>query len=178
MAKKAKLRDLSGADGYAAEASDLLDQLDAVLAKLDLVTLSDDERQHSNGRFRSGESAAITSVFDTVDGSPGLFVSLADKDGGVDPKKVETAPARAALARRDLVAPLADRVALLSRDLSDDVLASGSKVKDVSVPAYAILKSNAPVNATLRKSGSAAISFYGHAAKAGSLTKKKKKKGP
>ena len=130
------------------------------LATVDLAKLTADERLHSGGRLRDGEDEALSTVLDTIDAHGPTFQSLADRDGGVDPSALETGPARAALARRALFAPLASELEALLTAVNDDVLASADLVKQLTVPAYAIAKANAPVNAKLRKSVSGALDFY------------------
>jgi len=94
----------------------------------------------------------LTVVLDTVDAHPEQFASLAPQDHGTDDRVVETGPARAALLRRSLLAALTGDLAALSLRVSDDVLASGELARDVTTPAYAIIRANAPINAALRKS--------------------------
>ncbi|APR82198.1 Hypothetical protein A7982_07547 [Minicystis rosea] len=135
------------------------------LEKHDLESLTPDGRLHSSGKLREGEDEAMVSILDAVDAQPGVFAALAPHDHGQDAKVVETAPARTALARRALLAPLAkDLDALLTR-VSDDMISSGEKAKDVTVPAYAIIKANADIAPALRKTAAPAIGFYAKAAK-------------
>jgi hypothetical protein len=133
---------------------------EAALEEFDLAALTSDERAHSSGKLREGESDMLTIVLDTVDAHPQQFASLAPHDHGTDDRVVETGPARAALARRNLLAPLAMDLAALSLRVSDDVLAAGALARDVTTPAYAIIRANAPLNAALRKSAARPLSFY------------------
>ncbi len=73
---------------------------------------------------------------------------------------IETAPARASLARSQQLAPLAMVLESLVTRVSDDMLASAATSKDMTVPAYAIGKANAASNPKVRKTLSAAIDFY------------------
>jgi hypothetical protein len=82
-----------------------------------LTTLTTEERTHTAGRFRDGESAALSGVLDAVRLRPALFASLADQDEGHEPDRFETELIAERLARRDLLArvdvlldPLADRL--------------------------------------------------------------------
>jgi hypothetical protein len=137
-----------------------------------LESLTPDDRQHSTGKLRDGEDEAMVAVLDTVDKQPGLFAALAPHDHGKDDKKVETAPARAALARRALLAPLAKELDDLLTRVSDDMIASAETAKDVTVPAYAIIKANADISPELRKAAAPAIGFYTQAAKKKGRSKK------
>lgn len=132
----------------------------AALAAVDLAKLTAEERRFSSGRLREGEPAALENLLDAIDAHPSAFESLADRDGGEDPNVLETAPTRAALARRALLEPLAEELEELSNAVSDDLLASAATVKALTIPAYAIAKANASVNAKLRKSVSSALDFY------------------
>ncbi len=137
----------------------------AALAKVDLAKLTSEERKVSSGRLREGEAAVLHVVLDTVDEHPAMFVSLADRDGGTDPEALETGPSREALNRRDLLAPLSDELEALLSAISDDILVSAAAAKALTVPAYAIIRANAPVNAKLRRSASSALDFYAKAAR-------------
>lgn len=143
------------------------------LVEHDLASLTPDDRAHSSGKLREGEDVAMTAILDTVDKHTGLFASLAPHDHGDDDKMVETGPARTALARRALLAPLAKELDGLLTRVSDDMLASGEKAKDVTVPAYAIIKANADISSELRKSAAPAIGFY-----AGQARRARSKKAP
>lgn len=148
------------AEEAAAEVLALLAQAEKKLEELDLAQLTADERTGSSGKLRDGEGAILSILLDTIDSSPQTFAALADKDHGVDNSVVETAPTRQAIARREALAPVAATLARLSRRLDDDLLAQGEKIREVTSPAYAILKANAPVDAGLRKRASRVFDYY------------------
>lgn len=125
-----------------------------------LTSLTDDERQHTAGRLRQGEDKAMHAILDCMDAMPSLFASLADKDHGKDPNKVETLPAREALARAQSLIPIVEAADRIARMLADDLLAAVAKARDVTVPAYAIAKANASANAKLRGKIAPAMDFY------------------
>lgn len=157
-----------GGKGLERKVQKALLAIEAVIADLegeDLEALTPDERQHSSGKLRDGEEEVMVSILDTIDAHPGLFASLAAHDHGKDDKVVETEPARSALARRALLAPLAKELGGLLTRVSDDMMANGEKAKDVTVPAYGIIKANAPMLPSLRKSAAPAIAFYQQTAK-------------
>ncbi len=133
---------------------------EAALEAHDLAAYTSEERAHSAGKLRDGEDKALEGILDTVDAHPEHFVSLAPHDHGADDGKVETGPARTALARRSLLAPLAGELAAFAQRVSDDVLSSGALARDVTTPAYAIIKANAPINPALRKSAAFSLNFY------------------
>ena len=137
-----------------------LAKMEAKLDAFELAALTADERLHSSGRLRDGEPALLGTVLDTVDAHPGRFQAIAASDHGVDDTVVETAPARTALARRALLAPLAAKLEALWTRVADDVLASGHLVREVTTPAYAIIRANAAVDRELRKAASTALDFY------------------
>ena len=140
-----------------------------------LVENSDDERKFSNGRFRDGESAAITGILDAADAFPSLFVALAEKDNGSDDTVFESQPTRDNLARRDHLARLAGALDPLTRGVSDTLLALGSSVREVATPAYAIARVAASVHPKLRAKLSKPTKYYGAAAEKAKQTKKTKK---
>ena len=148
-----------------AKAEAALLALEAELEKHGVASLTAAERLHSNGRLRDGETVAMVNILDTVDAFPDRFGAIAAHDHGVDDEKVETGPSRQALARYDAFAPLRAVAARLAAKLDDDALASGGLVRDVTTPAYAIIKANAAIDPALRKKASAAIDFYSKASR-------------
>lgn len=168
MAKAKHLVKADSGQSLAKVAAAALSQIAAVrnaLDKVDMASLTADERAHSNGKLRDGEDVAVTAILDTVDAHPAHFQALAAHDHGVDDAVLETGPARDALARRNVFAPLAAELTALAARVSDDVLASGALAKDVSGPAYAIIKANAKLDKKLRASASKALDFYAKVAK-------------
>jgi hypothetical protein len=133
---------------------------EAALEAYDLAAYTSEERAHSAGKLRDGEDLALEGILDTVDAHPEHFASLAPHDHGTDNRKVETGPARAALTRRGLLVPLAAELVAFTQRVSDDVMSSGALARDVTTPAYAIIKANAPINPALRKSASSSLNFY------------------
>jgi hypothetical protein len=149
----------------------------AELDKHELASMTSDDRQHSAGKLRDGEEAAMIAVLDTVDAHPGQFASLAPHDHGKDDAVVETGPSRTALARRALLAPLATELDAFLTRVGDDMLVSAALAKDVTVPAYGIIRANAPLNAALRTSAAAAIDFHAGPARKRAAKAKKPPKG-
>ena len=143
-----------------AQALAMIGKLEGQLDTLGLASLTKDERLHSTGKLRDGEEPVLEVILKTIDTHSTLFTSIADKDGGQDPTKVETAPSREALARRAALVPLFDALERLAKRVGDDILASGEHVKDVTIPAYAIIRANAPLNDELRRSAADALNFY------------------
>lgn len=161
MAAKKKTGELGGVDAAVKKARAAVSEAKAALTTVGLARLTSEERKVSAGRLRDGEPAVLTTILDTVDAHPALFVSLADRDGGKDPDALETGPARSALARFEALAALESELEELLTSVSDDRLASAAFVRSVTVPAYGIAKANAPVSPKLRKSIAGALDFYG-----------------
>jgi hypothetical protein len=160
---------------FATQAQKLLasaQALAASFAALGLPTLTSDEVLHSNGKLRAGEVAAMTAIFDAMDAFPGVFAALAAKDGGIDPTKVETDPARTDLAQVQALAPLSAALKALDAEVSNAILALAGQAKTVSVPAYAIGKASAASDPQVRKALAAAITFYGRTAQKKAASKK------
>lgn len=124
-----------------------------------LAALTGDDRLHTNGKLRDGEADALTAVLDTMEAHPDVFASLATKSRGTG-KALGSATARAALARRDVLKPLAELLAAIERRVADDILEQGSLAKAVTMPGYAIIQANAPHSEALRTSAGPAIDFY------------------
>lgn len=138
-----------------------------IVDEQDFARLTADERKTINGRMRTEEDSALVAVFDTVDAFPGHFMALADKDGGKDPKKVETEPSRSALTRRMLLAPLSTLIEEIGLRVSDELLVTTADAKDFAQAAYAIAKANAPSDEKLRKAIAPALDFYARQARRG-----------
>ena len=158
------------------EAIALIQQAEALLAGL--IELSDDERRHTAGRLRDGESAAITAVLDAADANPGAFAALAEQDHGTDATRFETQPTRDDLARREHLARLVSALGPLTTRSSDTLLAVGTRIREVSTPAYAIARIAATVNPKLRSKLAPATSFYSAPARKAQKTKKGKQPQP
>jgi hypothetical protein len=160
-ASKAKIT--SSPDSEAAVVREVLDriqQIEALLENLELARLTAEERVSSNGRLRDGEEEALETLLDAMDAFPGPFAVLADKDRGDDAAALETSPTRQALARRQALAPVAASLARITRRVEDDLLVQGERIREVTAPAYAILKANAVVEPKLRKQAAKVFDFY------------------
>jgi hypothetical protein len=167
MAKAGKKKAIQGKDSLlkalalaVAKAREGVGAAEAALEAFELAAYTSEERAHSAGKLRDGEDLALEGILDTVDAHPEHFISLAPHDHGTDNRKVETEPARNALARRALLVPLQVELVALMQRVSDDVMSSGAFARDVTTPAYAIIKANAPINPALRKSAAGSLNFY------------------
>lgn len=134
--------------------------------------LSKDERQSSGGKFRTGEAEILGQLLDVVDARPALFSALAPHDGGEDPAVVETAAARDALARKVAADEAVAAAELYLRALRDYALTAGEEVRELTTPAYAIIRANAAVNASLRDEAAGPIAYYRDNARARSAKPK------
>lgn len=157
--KKSPVSPPSSAD-VARKVDHWLTQIEQALDTLDLARLTAAERVTVGGRLRDGEEGALTDLLDTIDASPQTFVSIASIDHGTDDARVETEPTRQAIERRVALSPLADRLEQLARRVHDDVLVQGERIRDVTTPAYAILKVNAAVDPKLRKRAARVFDYY------------------
>lgn len=140
-----------------------------------LVELTLEERKFSSGRLRSGEPEAITSLLDAADQMPEHFIALAAKDYGSDDAVFESAPTRADLARRAHLSRLSGVLTRLSQGVSDTVLVLGEHVREVSVPAYAIARTAAPLDSRLRTSIAPAVKHFGAASAKARVARRNKK---
>jgi hypothetical protein len=167
----------SSAAGVDARVAKLVTSAQGLIAQfsaLGLPTLTAEEREHASGRLRVGEDVALEAILDTMDAFPGVFQSLAAKDGGTDDSAVETGPARGALAQGQALQPLAAIAQQIAQLAGDAVLGSFSQVKDLTVPAYAIGKASASHDASVRKALAPALDFYGATARKRAIDKKVK----
>ncbi len=151
-------------DRFAAQVAALRAQVQALskqVEMLGLTALTDEDRLHSNGRLREGEADAMASILGTIDVHPAIFEALAARDHGSDDAVVETGPAREALARSVALAPLVRELSTLLTRVSDGVLASASLAKEVTGPAYAIIRANESMMPKIRQSAAVALNFHG-----------------
>ncbi|MEO7331215.1 MAG: hypothetical protein ABI193_21750, partial [Minicystis sp.] len=152
----------------------LIEQIEAELGPLHEVT--DEERKHTTGRFRDGESSAITAVLDAADAFPSFFAALAARDHGKDDAIFESQPTRDDLARRDHLARLFGALDPVTQGVSDTVLGLGERVREVSAPTYAIARLAATMSPKLRAKLAPATKFYGAPAAKAQATRKSRKK--
>jgi hypothetical protein len=138
-------------------------QMQQQVRGMGLTSLTPGERTHTMGKLRDGEVEAMGNVLDVVDDNPALFSALAGKDGGTNPDVVETAPARAMLARSQDMSPVVSALQGLLTLVSDDVIASANSAKELTVPAYAIARASASADAKLKAELAPALTFYGAA---------------
>ncbi len=115
-----------------------------------VVTYAKDDRKNTSGRIAADELEQLVNILDVVDADPAVFSSLAAKDHGKDPNKVETEPARHAIEILEALVPLVGELEAASRQAGDLALRLGELVRSVTTPAYAIANANAPINEGLR----------------------------
>ena len=165
-------RELRASRWLAIDLSPAAAEIDALLPGL--VTMTDDDRRHSDGKLRDGEADALASVLDVADRYPQYFTVLADKDGGVDPRTFETALLRDHIARRKIFAALADTADALATPLTDTVLTLGEQVRPVLLAAYQIAKPIAGADDKVRSALAPALDFYGRIGRRSAETRTKK----
>ena len=139
--------------------------------------LTTEERKHTGGKLKKGESAVLQTVADSANDpafAP-LVVSLADHDYGVDPKTFEVELLKERLQRVDALLPLADALSGLAQDMSDTVLELQELSAQPLRDAYAVFKSVSKTDATLRARIKDVIDFYSAIAQAALKTKRAKK---
>ena len=160
----------------AAEVQEHIDAIEELLTGL--VGLTPDGRQHTSGKYRSGEAEALVSVLDVADQKPALFESLASLDDGLDPKAFETDLLRDRLTRASLLGEIQTAVASLGDGLSDTVLHLGDLSRPVMLSAYDIVKSHAKTDGTVAKLAKGALDYYAKIGRASAAAKRAKKKPP
>ena len=113
----------------AQKARTLLAQVAALLPGL--VTMSADDRIHSNGKLQTDEPTAMTKLLLAAGKHAALFGALADKDGGKNDATFEPQPAIDDLARVTALQQLSDDAGSLAQTLSDTLLHFGGSAQDV-----------------------------------------------
>jgi hypothetical protein len=140
------------------------------------ITMTTDERTHSDGHFQTGEAQALVSVLDLAAQRPELFTSLADKDQGKDPKRFETELVKDRLMRGEVLGPLADAIAPVSHAVADSRLHCGELSKPVSLKAYGIASAHAVEDAGIRTAIQPALQHYAHIGRASARAREAKRK--
>lgn len=140
--------------------------------------MTKEERQTSNGRVSAVELPILEKILDVIDAHPEVFASLASKDHGKDPKKVETDPARHAIDLLEELVPLVEELQQAARQAGDLALRLGEIVRDVTTPAYAIGNANAPINDALRSDMAGINDDYRKRSQASTGEKKTRKAAP
>jgi hypothetical protein len=141
-----------------AKAHQLLTEVAALLPGL--RTLTEDDRLHTSGKLRDGESEVLARLLPAIDRHPAYFASLADQDEGHDPTKLETGLIADRLARRELLATLLKPLSQLSQPLADTALHLGEQTRPVLLAAYRIARTLAKTDSKLRDQIAPIIDFY------------------
>jgi hypothetical protein len=139
-----------------------------------LAPVTDDARGQFQ-RLRDGEDAAVLAILEAVDVRPALFESLADQDGGHDPKRFETDFLRDSLRKRDVLAKAARELAPFSQAVGDAILELGGDAKGPALAAYRIASGVRETDALLREKLKPASDFYGAIGRRSSATRAKKR---
>jgi hypothetical protein len=158
------------------KAKRLLDEIAALLPGM--VTMTEDDRRHSDGKTRDGEPEALTAVADAADFRPQFFAPLADKDGGTDPKRFETDMLRDHIARRKVLSDFLTAGENLTTPISDTVLSLGEQVRPVLLAAYQIAKPIAAQDDALRTKRAPALDFYSRIGRRAATTRQSKSTTP
>jgi hypothetical protein len=140
------------------KAIELIAQLAALYPEL--TTLSEEDRRHSLGRYREGETEALRSVIKAIESDVSDFKSLADADEGHDPNTVETGLISARLDKRDSLARVATRIARFSQSVADTELEMGELSRLFLLAAYRIARGVARTDKKVRAIIAPALSFY------------------
>jgi hypothetical protein len=136
-----------------------------------LIHMPSEDRRTSDGKYRDGESAALSAVATFAKSQPQYFTVLADKDGGEDPTRFEAELLGEHLARRDLLATLQPMVEELSTLLSDSEMHLGEQTRKPLLEAYGIAKSLAQHDPTVRTAISAPLDYYARTARRAAETR-------
>jgi hypothetical protein len=157
----------------AEKARALLTQVAALLPGL--VSLSVDERKHSNGKFQVGEVAAMKKLLVAAGKHPAVFTMLANKDGGKDPNAFEPQPAIDDLDRVAALQDLANDAESLAQTLGDTLLAFGSDARDVGVPVHAVINANKSIDPRFASDVAEGLEFYAAHGRSASRARAKNK---
>ena len=127
-----------------------------------LVSLTSEQRQHTNGKLKDGEDKAIAAVVDTLSRHPGPFTSL----------KIDPSQMTQLLQRRAVLAPLAEQATQLADDLTDTLLHIGESIRGPISSAYHVASAIAPHDDAIAATLQPARQFYQATGRAAARTRK------
>jgi hypothetical protein len=131
-----------------------------------------DDRQRSQGRFGLEESEGMRGVVDAMEAEPAVFASLADRDGGNDPKRLETELLRDRLDQHDAYLELAADTESFARALNDRALEIGALVAPPLRAGYEIAKPVSKNNPVIRRKIAKMLDYHGGNAAAAAAARK------
>jgi hypothetical protein len=149
----------------------LLAQLDELLPGL--IELPDDDRNHTNGRFRSGEAEALASIIEVADKKPALFESLADKDERFEPELL-----RDRLQRAIVLEPLVKAALEFASATGDTRLLLGERTRPVLLAMYEIVKPHAKRDHAIATMCKPVLDFFSALGRAAAATRRRNKQAP
>lgn len=151
----------------------LLEQISAVRTHIGAMTqMTTDQRQHSAGRLRSDEPEQLVALLDLMDNHAGYFTSLARKDRGADPRKLETGPTRDDIERRKILLPLLAALDGLRDGVGDSVLRLGERARSLPMAGYAIADANSEHDEVLAADLAPIQNYFSENARRGAKTRK------
>jgi len=126
------------------------------------------------GRLRAGESAVLQTVADicAMPQYAPLVASLADRDFGDDPNTFEPTLLKARLQMIDVLSPYVDALTSHTEDMSDTQADLEALSRPPLLTAYAILKTVAQTDPTLKSLLKDPLDYYAAIGKASAKTKK------
>ncbi len=163
---KSEAKKLSVFDMPLAELERRVDKVESLLIEAQsllpgLRTMTEDDRRHTNGKLRSGESAIFLNILAAIRAQPSYFASLADEDEGEDPNSLEVELIADRLSRRDLLARVQSKISTVEQPLADSVLHLGEQTRTVLLAAYRIARTLARSDRKLRDLIAPVIDYYG-----------------
>lgn len=120
-----------------------------------------DDRRRSQGRLGLEESEGMRGVVDAMEAEPAVFASLADRDEGHDPKRLETELLRDRLDQHDAYVELGVEAESFARALNDRALAIGALVAPPLRAGYEIAKPVSKNNPAIRAKIAKMLDYHG-----------------
>ncbi len=151
----------------------LCTQIRALFPKL--VSMTEEDRKLSPGKFRLGELEALTAVIKATAAFPQYFAALGDQDFGDDPSTFESQLLLDRIARREVLVSVAAALHEAATLFDDTVLKVGEVIRSPALAAYQVAAPLAKSNAQLRTKLQPALVFYGKLGKKSARTRKKNK---
>ena len=176
MATTKKSPKRSNISSFAEELTLHVKAIEALVKRQKLAQLTPEQVKYTVGRIPAAELPALDTVMDLVDERPELFVVFADKDRGKDDRRVETEPTREALDRYRELAPLLATLSSVHDKLEHEVLAQGSRIREVTSPVYQLAKALSRADDGVANALGPVFTYYGEPARKGKAKSKGKTK--
>jgi len=172
--KPSKAKPKPNVSPFAAELSVLITAMADLVKRQKLAQLTPEQVKYTVGRIPSAELPSLDTVVALMDERPEIFVVFANKDRGTDDRALETGPTREALGRYRELAPLLATLQTVHDQLEHEVLAQGTRVREVTSPVYQLAKALSRADDDVANTLGPVFTYYGGPSRKGKAKRRGK----